>query len=529
MGSTIYLLQLTVYDPALLATRTLYFSSTAGYNDPSAPAYHEPRIESVVLFETMLSADPRRAAPQIAAGGVKLKNHDEQLTATFLQCGVAGFAARLLVGEIDDKGLGDYSGFVEVLSGKAVEPTLDGTSISVNVRDRTLDLEVPVARTAFAGTNSGGAGVESLPNEAAGQYKPAAWGRVRFVPVPCCNSTRAVDQLHDGQINQILAAYDKGVALSAGAARTFANIDNTTDPAVGVFDWHLGSGSSGAYARRRSTAVSAGPFCYDYEADARGGTWRSTSADIAAELVAQRVTGGPAVIDGDRLALNVAAAGVVGFFNRDGLKVSDAVSQILQSVGAKWWLDGAGFRMAQLTAPSGSPVVNFRRLTLDDARAATDADVVSFKILPPDMPIVWRVVVRYRRYWSTQTDGLDANVAQSVRAELQSEYRSTTPASDASVLAQYPAAVELTLDTLLDNVSDANALRDALLSMFKVRRDTLRIEAQIDAGLAQQIALLGVVRVFDILDYGVGGRLMRVLGRSAYNHLNGRISLKVWG
>lgn len=511
---------------------TLYYSSDFGYNDPTAPAYFEARVRSVAQFTVTLSADPRKAGPQIAAGSIRLKDEDGALRALFPALGIAGFTATLQLIDADPaKGTGDYSTASTIGSFKMAEPVYDATGVTITFQDRTQDLTMPLGRTAFAGNNALPLGTEGTSGDVGGQYKPVAYGRVRQIAPPQVNSSRGVDQLHDGQANQILAVRAGGVAWTVGAARTFANIDNGVDPASGVVDYFMGDASHGAYGRRNAAPVSnaGGPFTYDIEGDARGGTWRSTVADIAAELVTQRVSSGPSTVAGDITALNAASSAVVGFYNRDNVKVTDALNALLPSAGAKWWLDTTGFRMAQLAAPAGSPVANFRRFALGLTRTSIDADILpQWKVLPPDVPVVWKVNVQYKRFWTVQTQGLDANIAQDLRGQLQNEWRVSTT-SDSSVLTTYPGAIEITVATMLDSKTDADTLAASLLALLKVRRDTLQIPAQLATSVSALIGLTNVVKVYDIMDYGTSGRLMSVLGRSVYDQIAGTATFKLWG
>lgn len=521
----IYLLSMVTSDG------TFRYSSDFGYNDPTAPGYFEARIRDVAQFTVTLSADPNRAAPQVAAGKVTLKDEDGALRAQFLALGIAGFTATLQVIDAAQGGGGDYATASTIGVFKMAEPAYDATTVTITFQDQTQDLGVPVGRTTFAGNNSLPAGTEGTAGDVGGQYKPVAYGRVRMIAPPQVNSSRAVDQLHDAQANQILAVRAGGVAWTVGAARTFANIDNATDPAAGVVDYFMGDATHGAYGRRRAaaTANQQGPFTYDIEGDARGGTWRSTVADIAAELVTQRLAAALATTAGDITALNSAAAGVVGVWNRDNMTVAQALGYLCPSANAKYWVDTTGFRIAQLAAPSGSPVANFRRFALNVTRSTADVDIGrGWRVLPPDVPVVWKVNVKYQRFWTTQTQGLDANIDQALRGQLQNEWRTAT-ASDSAVLTTYPAAVELTVTTALDSKSDADALAASLLTLLKVRRDTLQIPAQLATDVSALIGLTSVVKVYDILDYGSTGRLMRVLGRSVYDQRSGAATFKLWG
>jgi hypothetical protein len=515
---------------------SLRWCSGTEYTHASAPGPFRPRVSSVVLHKTEVSADPRLAGPRVTAGSVTLKDHDKGLRRALADGGEVNLLALAIAGRAFTLAVGDsdaaYGAFQILISGKALEPVIGDDTVTVNFRDPSLDLDAPLGRTAFAGTNSAPTGVEGSPDDTKGQYKPVCYGRVRQVNLPIVNGSRPVLQAHDGEIEDIDAGRDKGVGLTRGAARTFANIDAAADPAAGQYDYHLGGAATGAYARLVSTENRTGPFTFDIKGDKRGGTYRTTAADIAHELVSQRPATPPGVVAGDKTALNTASSAVHGFWNRDNGTVAAALNAILPGVNAKWWFDAetGNFRMGRLAAPAGSPVMNFVRLdSVNAVRGATDADIMAgWKLLPPAVPVVWRVKVNFRRFWQTQTDGLDANVSAALKAQLQNEWRSAV-ASDAGVLTSFPGAVELTLDTCLDDEADAASLAAFVLDLFKVRRDTVGLPAQLSQGTYALAAMLAQVKCFGILDYGTVGRSMVILGRGVFNPLAGTADFVVWG
>jgi hypothetical protein len=514
----------------------LRWCSGTEYLHPTAPAPFRPRISSVVLFRTELSADPRQAGSRTTAGSMTLKDHDKGLRRAPGQGGEVNLLAANLAGQAFTLKVGDseaaYSSFQVLITGKLLDPAFENDTVTITFRDPSLDLDVPLARTTFAGTNAAPTGTEGTADDVKGQYKPVCYGRVRQVALPIVNGARPIFQAHDGQIEDIDAARDKGVTITRGAVRTFATIDTGTDPAAGQFDFHLGSGSTGAYARLVTGELRTGPFTFDIKGDKRGGTYRTTAADIAHEIVTNRPSAPPGIVGADATALNAASSAVNGFWNAANGTVAQCLNAILPGVQGKWWFDAetGSFRMGQLVSPGGAPAMSFVRLSdVDMTRGALDADILSgWRLLPPAIPIVWRVKVNYRRFWQTQTDGLDANVSAALKAQLQNEWRSVT-VSDAAVLSSAPAAAELTLDTCLDDEADAASLATSVLNLFKVRRDTLNLPAQLSAATYAQAKILAQTKVFNVLDYGDGGRAMVILGRSVFNPLTGTADFTVWG
>lgn len=521
----IYLAELTVYDGGL---ETLRYSDGEGYNHASAAGYYEGRLSGPPSFFAEVSADPRQAGPTGQVGALNLKNEDQGLTATLLGKEIAGHPVTIKIGDSN----ADVSTFETVLVAVMLEPTgLGSKLITIPLRDRSIDLDVPMGRTAFAGNNSTLNGVEGNADDVKGQYKPVAYGQVHLAQPPFVNTSRPIAQLHDGVIEDIDAGWDKGVALTKGAAQTFATLTATADPAPGNFNYHLGvAGVTAAYTRLVSSEARSGPIFYTIKGDKRGGTYRTSAADLFKEWAEQRVTGGPATVAADITALNAASSAVNGFWNGDGMTVADALNQLLPGVHAKWWIDAIGqLRVRQITAPGGTPAVTFRRFGVATAAIATDVDIVDYEMLTPEQPRIWRAAAKYKRFWHTQTDGLDANVATDLRASIMSEYRRTDPEEDSAIKTAVPAAQELEVETLLAALADAETLRDLLFAIFSVRRDTLKLTVRCDAATAAAIDIGVQVKTYDIMDYGSTGRSQIVLGRGLFDRKSRLMQLKVFG
>ena len=142
----IYLAELTVYDPDLPGTTTLRFTDYPVFNAPDAPGEYTGRIGGVTLFDVQLSPDPRQAGPQVASGGITLKNTDRSLDALLLRCGVAGHPFTLKLGDHADA----YAEFTTILTGKMLAPKRTAGGYEIALRDAGLDLDERLGRTAFA-------------------------------------------------------------------------------------------------------------------------------------------------------------------------------------------------------------------------------------------------------------------------------------------------------------------------------------------------------------------------------------------
>lgn len=167
----------------------------------------------------------------------------------------------------------------------------------------------------------------------------------------------------------------------------------------------------------------------------------------------------------DITALDAANSSVLGFWTMDDLAVADVLDRIAESVGAGWWVAANGvFRIAQLTAPSGTPALS---IIASDMKKPLER--VTSNDIGAGIP-VWKSTVRWGRYYAVQTTDVATGVTADVRAQLAQEWRAAE-ASDATVLAAHPLSQELAQNSLLTTEADALAEAARRLALRVVKRD----------------------------------------------------------
>src|SRR5690606_29502373 len=127
-------------------------------------------------------------------------------------------------------------------------PEVGPERISIPLRDRQAELEVPLQDDLYAGTG-GLEGTADLTDKP----RPVALGDVRNVPAVLVDPARLIYQVADSEI-EALTVYDRGIELGTNAGGTW------TDPSA-VFGtsavyailyangvWHA-AGADGKYAR----------------------------------------------------------------------------------------------------------------------------------------------------------------------------------------------------------------------------------------------------------------------------------------
>lgn len=515
----VYLAEITAYDPALPGVVTLRYASGLGYNHPSAPGYYAPRLrEPGQIARSMFANRTTLGAVETGIGEMSLVNHDGELDAID-GYSLDGRALRLLIG--DDAAA--YSSFTVVFSGTMLAARSIEAEVQILVRDRLLELDKPLLTATYAGTNVLPGGVEGV-DDIKGRVKPRTYGVVKEIAPPCVNTARLIYQVSDGAIASLDAVYDNAIALTAGATYADQADMEANAPAAGQFRAWLGGGMF------RLGATPVGQITADV-------TQGATAADRTAAQITKAIALAAGISSGDILAADVTAldtanAAPVGLWVSDAKTARQAAEEIAASVGAWFGFDRLGrFRMARLDAPSGSPVVTFKRLTPTVIAEADTVDLLSFALVTGNdsdrgVP-TYRVTLEYGRCYTPQPGALDGAITPERRAFLSLEYRSAK-AEDTSILTTYLLAVEITIRTQLAVAADADTEAARQLSMRKVKRKRITISARVDATLAALIDLGVVVRVI-LPRWGLsGGKLFRVIGMT--NRLGaGVVDLELWG
>lgn len=219
MAADVYLAELTVYDPGLPGTRTLYYSTGQGFTTtPSqtpANTVFDPRIRNPVdISRNLFSAGKTTGKSTVGYGDLILENGDGALDA-LLTYGLDGQPYIVRCGPPT----ASYpSGFTTVATGTMQQAEApDNKTLRIKIRDNQADFDQPIQPTKYAGTNTLPAGLEGV-EDLLGKPKPLCFGSVLNVPAVLVNSARLIYQVNDGAIQSFDAVYDNGVPLGPGLA-----------------------------------------------------------------------------------------------------------------------------------------------------------------------------------------------------------------------------------------------------------------------------------------------------------------------
>lgn len=215
---SVYLAEVVAATDSAGTTTTLRFSTGAYVTGPAespADAFYDPRIKQPANARRELAV----GAVRLGVGELVLINTDGGLDALKAYA----FDGRACTIKAGADGAA-YVSLTTVLRGTIDSAEVTYREVTLRLRDRLAELDRPLLTTRFAGNNSLPAGLEGTADDLRGQVKPRLYGRAFNLPVPCVNTSRLVYQVSDGAIQSIEGVYDRGAALTAGVARSYANI-----------------------------------------------------------------------------------------------------------------------------------------------------------------------------------------------------------------------------------------------------------------------------------------------------------------
>lgn len=494
---------------------TLRYSSGRGFTtrptDTPGNVFIKPRLsQPLIARRDLFDRATTYGATGSNPGELRLINADGGLDSLLIGYAIAGRGLRAWIGTEGDPYPATWT---QVLSGTVESVSAAGNEVVIKLADRLAELDKPVLPAAYLGDNALPAGLEGVAGDLKGQRKPRVLGQVFNISPPCVNTSRLIYQVSD-QACSVSAVYDRGVALTAGAAYATRADLQATAPAAGQY--RVYSGSEGAYLRLGSSP--AGTLTCD-----------AATSETRAAALAQSVLSGfgiSPVSSADVAALNAANGAAVGMWVQGDTPVREVLDRLLGSIGAWYGFDRAGaLRMARLEVPGGAPVAAIRDVTTLELLGTADSD----KGHP-----AWRVRLGYAVNGTPQSDselGGDKTSASDpvgglARRAWLAEATRTATAENAGIKTAWPLAPELEFETCLagEPAASVEAARRLALytgrTLFQVRVPMSAALAAIEPGncVTLQRARWGLS----------AGKLLRVIGVQVNFELN-ELTLRLWG
>lgn len=526
MTDEIYLAEITAQVDVYGTQDTLRVASAPlGYNHPTGPGVFLPQLlQPALLQRHIIGAARTQGGSEVAFGELVVDNTTGELD-DWLSYGY-GSPVTIYIGSKTTA----YSSLTTIMAGRVEQPTADNKTITFRIKDRQIELDKPASRARYAGTNSGSSGIEGTANDLKGKAKIRARGKVLNVDVDQVNTTQQIFALNhtsnglSAAVTSIEAVRNNGVAWTVGTNRADLAALQAATPAQGVYDTCLSLGLIKLGGTIGSGAITAdytvGTTTDLYPANVIDWLLRDAGIDpydIHATDITQLATDAPydcgIVIreESYRAALDAIAESVLGWYAPDRLGIYNA-------------------RM--IKSPTGASAAVLRPFTFGNKAAASDFELISIvRNVTQDegrgVP-AWRVTVNYARMWLVQDkDGLAASVTEANKQKFSQQYRSVV-AENAAIKDQFPEAVEITIDTLLVDETDAQAIADVALLLYGTRRDLFTVTASYDATLAAAVDLGDVVEVYHPRFNLAAGRQFNIHGFTNDARAR-RVEMELWG
>jgi hypothetical protein len=227
--STLYLVEFEAFNPATQAVETLRYATgrghTTGPAETPANTHYDARVQQpAVMRRDMFGAGITGGPSRVGFGDLVLLNGDGALD-TLKNYGVGRRSMTIRRGT---PGAAYPSGFPVMLVATMEGMEVGRETVTIRLRDRQLETQVPLQETKYRGTNQLPHGVEGVADDLKGKPKPVCLGAVTNISPPCVNTSKLIYQVHDGPVFQLSAVYDRGVALRGRAWATMALVSAAT-------------------------------------------------------------------------------------------------------------------------------------------------------------------------------------------------------------------------------------------------------------------------------------------------------------
>lgn len=514
--------EIVAWNPNKNMAETLYFAMrgfTSKSTDTPANTHFDGILsQPAVMSRTMFAPLATKGRSTTNYGDLVLRNENGLLDGfAFYR-----FDGRAITIRRGAQGAAYPSAFTTDLVGTmAGPPEITQKEVTLMLRDRQASADIPIQPTKYTGAGLGT--LEGVAGDLKGKPKPVLFGKVENISPHCVETAKLIFQIHDGANVTIQAVRDRGVALT-DAGGSYANtadlLNNSLAPASGQFKIY--SGSEGTYFRL------GGQPDGQVTCDATEGA--SVGQRYAGTLFTRILTrAGFTSADwnaADITALDTAAPYVLGDWIVNEETYPSLLDRVAGSVGAAWFVDSTGdFRIKQLVAPTGVPVITF-----------TEHDLVKplQRVVTNDHGkgrVTYKTIVRYRKNFTVQPTDLAASVTQANRELYGKEYREAV-ATDTSVQTASLLAVQEDDDSLLTAEADASAEATRRQALRGVSRDLYEIVVKLYNATAalelNDVIELAHPRYHLRVEGSDDGALLRIIGLEP-NAKDRELTITAWG
>lgn len=513
--------------PGSPTIRTLRASSgPVGYRSLDKPGDYPCTIIDAANVRRNLIAPRRTFGPsEMAAGEVRLDNTDGRYDEWF-DFGY-GFPGRLWLAYPDTP----YANLIPVIFGKIEQPTGGDNDIVFRFRDRQLELERLISPEYYLGTNSGTTGTEGTADDIKGKNKIRIFGAPYNVsPDPANANDRLFSYNHakDGSLAAVASITQRlnGSPWTPGTNYASLALLQAGTPAQGVYDTarslgleRLGGSAPGEGGGITADIVESSTAALNRMPSVVERILIDAGVDPS-EIVNELSSGSPTPADWQ-----------VGLVVR-GETYREALDMLCGESAIVFWPDSQGVYKIRKFMPPQVPVCGFKRFDFPNTAEATDFAIIALnRIATKDegagVP-AWRITVNYQKMWTVQDkDAMAAAVSFQNKEFYGREYRSVTVENPA-IRDQFPEAVEMEFNTLLNDEADARRLADHFMLLYGTPRRMFNLSARYTVPVAESIDLGDTVTV-TYPRFGLENGADFVITGIRYDAKNFNIELELWG
>lgn len=509
----IFLAELDGYDPDTDTVVTYRYCSGRGYQ--SGADWYEPRIIQPATFSRSINTAELGGRQSASYGEMTLAAIDggvDELADKYFD----GRELRLYYGRQSDA----RERFVLILRAQISAVSVERERVSVRLRDRAITLDKPFSTVKYLGTNDP-TGLEGGP-DLKDQAKPRIYGRVAMMAPTLVDAFLGIYQFNDGA-GEVANVFDGGTYL----LRVYPDYADTAE--LVVEEDYPGPGEyrvcpSAGYFRVGMTPVgqltASVAEAWTYQTASAAGILKRVIEQAASYRTDSLMPAG--AIDWhhlDMIALDEGNAASLGLVVDPEESTSSILDRICASVGAFWGFDALGkLRVIRFDEPSATPDLEL-----------TVSDMIEAEREPESTPPYWRVTLRYDRNYSVidKASLMSAALEGDRQTWLTQEWRSAK-AEDDAIRATRLLAEEVTYDTFINGISEAQAEADRRLGLFGVRRDIASVTVPSPAYFGDALDLGKTVKVtVPRLGYQAGRSMVIVAINLDYGA--NRADLTLWG
>ena len=468
-------------------------SWTARPDDADTPnRYYEGRAAPLQIQQGT-PLPPGSGRPGLTVGQLTVDNTDGQFDTVTRSLGVD--LRPIIIKRLPSRAA-RYADAVPLFTGVCQGWLAAGNQLRFTLRDNGWLLSQQLLEL-YTGTG-GADGTTAI----AGQPVLQVYGKCRNVAPQLVDPALLIYRVHDRLIQAVDAVRVRGATVSSGGAQ--ASYAALAGASLAGGTYQVALTASGSFIRLGSSPD--GVVTCDVRGDAVGG-YVADTAGILRRILERRLPSSQLALD-SFVSLAARLPGTIGVLFNETISVQEAVQRVL-TASYCYLVDLPDGRMAvgQIGLPgAGGMSVNASHILNDPSRLELPDTVA---------PCLWRIAVGYRKNWTVMGDA-DLVPAPTITEALRQEYKQNyrldgTGLNDSARLARHPGAIDMVVESLFDDQTDAAALAAQIFAMFAPGRELWSIPL---ANTGHRVGINAAINLVWPRGGLQEGRDLRVVGRT---------------